>query len=108
MKDQNHYVTLSVDQYATDAEIKQAYRTLAHRFHPDVSKDLEGERKFKEVSEAYRTLKLRESRIAYDLQIRAEGAQVAVLYDIELFNYGLIFLAYWSWFLPLCVGCPKQ
>lgn len=113
MKDQNHYATLSVDRCATDAEIKQAYRTLAHRFHPDVSKDLEGERKFKEISEAYRTLKLRESRIAYDLQIQnfcagVEGAQLAVLYDIEFFNYGFIFLAYWSWFLPLCVGCPKQ
>lgn len=113
MNDQNHYATLSVDRCATDAEIKQAYRMLAHRFHPDVSNDLEGERKFKEISEAYRTLKLRESRIAYDLQIHnfcadTEGARVAVLSDIELFNYGLIFLAYWSWFLPLYAGCPKQ
>jgi curved DNA-binding protein len=70
MKNQDYYQTLEVDRCATCSEIKQAYRTLAHRFHPDVSEDRDGERKFKDISEAYRTLKKSDSRIAYDRQIR--------------------------------------
>lgn len=70
MKSQDYYQTLKVDRCATCSEIKQAYRTLAHRFHPDVSEDRDGERKFKDISEAYRTLKKSDSRIAYDRQIR--------------------------------------
>lgn len=113
MKVHNYYATLSVDRCATDAEIKQAYRALAHRFHPDVSNDQDGERKFKEVTEAYRTLKLPESRIAYDLQIHnycggMKAARVAVPSEMEFFNYGFIFLAYWSWLIPLHAGSPKQ
>lgn len=113
MKAHNYYATLSVDRCATDAEIKQAYRALAHRFHPDVSNDLDGERKFKEVTEAYRTLKLPESRSAYDSQIHnfcssTEAGRVAVLSEMAFFNYGFIFLAYWSWLIPLCAGSPRQ
>lgn len=70
MKSQDYYQTLKVDRCATCREIKQAYRTLAHRFHPDVSEDTDGERKFKAISEAYRTLKQSDSRNAYDRQIR--------------------------------------
>ncbi|TMG74913.1 MAG: molecular chaperone DnaJ, partial [Betaproteobacteria bacterium] len=46
--------------------IKKAYRKLAHKYHPDVSKDPQGETKFKEIAEAYATLKDPEKRAAYD------------------------------------------
>lgn len=68
MKTQDHYGTLGIERSASSAEIKLAYRKLAHRFHPDVSSDADGERKFKLVSEAYKTLYRTESRRAYDHQ----------------------------------------
>ena len=51
---------------ATADDIKKAYRKLAHKYHPDVSKDPKGEEKFKEIAEAYATLKDPEKRHAYD------------------------------------------
>jgi len=69
MKTQNHYGTLGLERDASSAEIKLAYRKLAHRFHPDVSNDPDGECQFKNVSAAYKTLNCVETRAAYDLQV---------------------------------------
>jgi curved DNA-binding protein len=55
-----------VKRDASADEIKKAYRKLAQKYHPDVSKDPAGEEKFKEVAEAYQTLKDPEKRAAYD------------------------------------------
>jgi len=66
MKYKDYYRILGVARNATGEDIKKAYRTLAHKYHPDVSKDPEGEEKFKEVAEAYETLKNPEKRAAYD------------------------------------------
>ncbi len=66
MKFKDYYEVLGVERDAAAADIKKAYRKLAHDFHPDVSKDPKGEAKFKEVSEAYATLKDAEKRAAYD------------------------------------------
>ncbi|MBC7490548.1 MAG: DnaJ domain-containing protein [Glaciimonas sp.] len=66
MKFKDYYSALGVERDATAADIKQAYRKLAHKYHPDVSKDPGGEDKFKEVAEAYATLKDPEKRDAYN------------------------------------------
>lgn len=62
----NYYRILEIERSASGAEIKAAYRRLAKRFHPDVTDDPEGESKFKAMAEAYRMLKGRETRRAYD------------------------------------------
>lgn len=69
MKCHDHYCTLGIDRMASADEIKFAYRRLAKRFHPDVTADADGERKFKAVGEAYKTLKRPETRLAYNRQL---------------------------------------
>ena len=66
MKYKDYYSILGVARSAGEDDIKKAYRKLARKYHPDVSKDPEGEAKFKDVSEAYQTLKDAEKRAAYD------------------------------------------
>lgn len=66
MKYKDYYAVLGVERTASREDIKKAYRKLAHKFHPDVSKDPQGEERFKEVSEAYETLQDEKKRAAYD------------------------------------------
>ena len=66
MKYTDYYAVLGVKRDAKEAEIKAAYRKLAHKYHPDVSKEPGAEQKFKDVAEAYQTLKDPEKRAAYD------------------------------------------
>jgi len=66
MKYKDYYKTMGVDRKASPEEIKKAYRKLARKYHPDVSKEPGAEEKFKEVSEAYETLHDPEKRAAYD------------------------------------------
>ncbi|HEY4317150.1 MAG TPA: DnaJ C-terminal domain-containing protein [Herbaspirillum sp.] len=66
MKYKDYYETLGVARTASTGDIKKAYRKLAHKYHPDVSKDPRGEEKFKEIAEAYATLKDTEKREEYD------------------------------------------
>jgi len=66
MKYKDYYDILGVKRDAGVDDIKKAYRKLAHKYHPDVSKDPEGEAKFKDVAEAYQTLKDAEKKAAYD------------------------------------------
>ncbi|HEY2558815.1 MAG TPA: DnaJ C-terminal domain-containing protein [Caldimonas sp.] len=66
MKYKDYYETLGVPRTATQDEVKQAYRKLARKFHPDVSKMADAEARFKEINEANEVLKDPEKRAAYD------------------------------------------
>lgn len=66
MKYQDYYAILGVARDAPAEEIKKAYRKLARKYHPDVSKEKDAEEKFKDVQVAYDTLSDPEKRAAYD------------------------------------------
>jgi curved DNA-binding protein len=66
MEYRDYYQIMGVARTATADVIKKAYRRLARKFHPDVSKEKDAEKKFKEVQEAYEVLKDPEKRAAYD------------------------------------------
>jgi curved DNA-binding protein len=66
MKFRDYYETLGLQRSATQDEVKQAYRKLARKYHPDVSKESDAEARFKDVGEAYEVLKDTEKRAAYD------------------------------------------
>lgn len=66
MQYKDYYKILGLDRNAGSDEIKRAYRKLARKFHPDVSKEANAEERFKEVSEAYEALSDPEKRAAYD------------------------------------------
>jgi curved DNA-binding protein len=66
MEYRDYYKILGVPRSASADEVKRAYRKLARKFHPDVSKEKNAEARFKEVQEAYEVLKDPEKRAAYD------------------------------------------
>lgn len=72
MQFKDYYDTLGVEPGASEADIKTAYRRLARKYHPDVSKEADAEERFKAISEAYEALRDPAKRSAYD-QLRARG-----------------------------------
>lgn len=66
MQFKDYYETLGVTRGADAEEVKLAYRKLARKYHPDVSKEKNAEAKFKEVQEAYEVLRDADKRAAYD------------------------------------------
>ncbi len=72
MRFKDYYEILGVEPGAGEAEIKTAYRRLARKYHPDVSKEPGAEESFKAVNEAYEALRDPQKRAAYD-QLRARG-----------------------------------
>jgi len=66
MQYKDYYKVLGVARGASDEDIKKAYRRLARKYHPDVSNEKDAEAQFKEIAEAYETLKDPRKRAAYD------------------------------------------
>ena len=66
MQFKDYYETLGVARDSSGEDIKRAYRKLARKYHPDVSKLADAEERFKEVAEAYEVLHDTEKRAAYD------------------------------------------
>lgn len=71
MQYKDYYKIMGLSRDANQDDIKRAYRKLARKYHPDVSKEKDAEAKFKELGEAYEVLKDPEKRAAYD-QLGAE------------------------------------
>ncbi|KAK2638204.1 hypothetical protein Ddye_025999 [Dipteronia dyeriana] len=72
--DQDHYVVLGIASTATSSDIKRAYRLLARKYHPDVSKDSQAAEVFKSIRHAYEVLSNEVTRIKYDRALKFQKA----------------------------------
>ena len=101
MDKRDYYEVLGVNKGASDDEIKKAYRTLAKKFHPDVSTEKDAEAKFKEIQEAYEVLSDSEKRTQYDrfghqANNFGGGGPGAGFGGFENFDFGDIFSAFFG------------
>ncbi|HAT6361562.1 TPA: DnaJ domain-containing protein [Legionella pneumophila] len=68
--DKDYYKIMGVSQDASEKDIKMAYRKLARKYHPDISKEPDAEERFKEMAEAYEVLKDPKKRAEYDQYLK--------------------------------------
>ncbi|MDD3340914.1 MAG: molecular chaperone DnaJ [Bacilli bacterium] len=96
MNKKDYYEVLGVDKSASEAEVKSAFRKLAKKYHPDVSKEENAAEKFKEAQEAYAVLSDSDKRAQYDRYGHAAfdgaaGAGGAGGFDFSGFDFSDIF-----------------
>lgn len=80
------YEILGVGRNATQDELKQAYRKLAKKHHPDVNKDPDAEERFKEINEAYAILSDEKHRASYDRYGYAGVEGIPIDFDFSQFS----------------------
>lgn len=66
MSKKDYYEVLNIEKNASASDIKNAYRKLARKYHPDINKESNAEEKFKEINEAYEVLGDENKRSQYD------------------------------------------
>ena len=76
MASKDYYIVLGVSRSADAHKIKKAYRTVAKRYHPDVSQAPESKKKFQEIREAYETLSDERARKKYDDELAKQGSSL--------------------------------
>ena len=93
MNKRDYYEVLGVDKNASEAEIKSAFRKLAKKYHPDVSKEPDAAEKFKEAQEAYAVLSDTNKRSQYDQFGHAafQNGQGGAGFDFGDFDFSDIF-----------------
>lgn len=94
MNKRDYYEVLGVDKNASEADIKSAFRKLAKKYHPDVSKEPDAAEKFKEAQEAYAVLSDADKRRQYDQYGHAAFDQMgggAGGFDFSGFDFSDIF-----------------
>ncbi len=93
MNKRDYYEVLGIEKNATDAEIKSAFRKLAKKYHPDVSKEPDAAEKFKEAQEAYAVLSDPDKRKQYDQYGHAAFDQMngGAGFDFSDFDFSDIF-----------------
>ena len=62
----NYYQVLGLERTASEDDVRKAYRKLARKYHPDVSKEADAELKMRDINEANDVLRDKEKRAAYD------------------------------------------
>ena len=66
MEFKDYYSTLGIERTASEDEVRKAYRKLARKYHPDVSKEADAEKRMRDINEANDVLRDKEKRAAYD------------------------------------------
>jgi molecular chaperone DnaJ len=96
----DYYETLGVSRDADKEEMKQAYRRLARKYHPDVNKEAGAEERFKEINRAYEVLSEPETRARYDRfgEAGVSGAGAAGYSDFSDVGFADIFESFFSGF----------
>jgi curved DNA-binding protein len=82
-----HYKTLGIDNKCSDNEIKQAYRALSFKYHPDRNKEADASEKMQQINEAYEILSDKQRRKQYDMELSGVNPIDQIIND--LFNNNL-------------------
>jgi molecular chaperone DnaJ len=91
MSNRDFYEVLGIQKNASTDDIKSAFRKLARQYHPDVSKELDAEEKFKEINEAYGVLSDPQKRARYDQYGRAGLGEMGGMPDYATMDFNDIF-----------------